>query len=150
MKPLVFAMLLCASVAIAETADPMKELASIHDFAFGGIGYAGTTSRGELAFREILRRPSTEKDFIDLLASGNAQACCYALVALHSLNPKTYADRVRQFEHDQTEVSLIGGGIVTVEPMSSVVVNIGSGRYDSYLKRRWRRANESSVLGIGR
>ena len=136
MKALIFAMLLCASVAIAETSDPITELASTHDFAFGGIGVAGTTSRGELAFREILKRPSAEKDFVELLASGNAQARCYALVALHSLNPKAYADRVRQFEHDQTDVSLIGGCIVTHEPMSSVVVNIGSGRYDSYLKRK--------------
>jgi hypothetical protein len=136
MKPLIFVMLLCASVAIAEASDPIKELASIPHFAFGGIGYTGTTSKGELAFREILKRPSAEMDFTNLLASGNAQARCYALVALHSLNPKAYADRVPQFEHDQTQVSLISGCIVTGEPMSSVVVSIGSGRYDSYLKRR--------------
>ena len=138
MKALLFPLIMCASVAIAGGTDPLKELASIHDFAFGGIGAAGITSKGEIAFREILKRPSAEKDFLDLLASGNAPARCYALVALRKLNPQAYADRVRRFEQDQSKVSVIRGCIVTVESLSSLVINIGEGRYDSHLEPRAR------------
>jgi hypothetical protein len=136
MKAFILASLIgvLAAAAAAAAGDPVKELASIHDFAFGGIGAAGTTSKGELAFREILKEPSAEKQFVDLLESGNAQARCYALVALHVLNPTIYADRVRQFEHESSEVSSIAGCMIMVLPMSSIVPNISSGRYDFYLK----------------
>jgi len=86
--------MLCALSAFAESADALKELSATHDFAFGGVGVAGITSKGEIAFRQVLASPSSEKDFLDLLATGNAQARCYALVALHVLDPKRYVERV--------------------------------------------------------
>ena len=138
MKTFLCAILICAVTAAGENSDVLKELASIHDFAFGGIGAAGTTSKGEIAFRQVLQRPSAEKDFVDLLATGNAQARCYALVALHGLNPALYAERVRQFEGDQSKVTTIGGCMITDQPMASVVTNISNGRYDSYLKAKER------------
>jgi hypothetical protein len=114
--------------------DPLKKLASVHDFAFGGIGAAGTLSEGELAFREVLKRPSAEKDFLELLSKGNAQGRCYALVGLRHLNRKAYAVLAERFAHDKTKVSTIGGCIVMVQPMSSVAATIGAGRYQPFLK----------------
>jgi hypothetical protein len=72
----------------AYSSDSLERLASIRDLAFGGIGVAGITSQRELAFRDILGRSTAENDFLTLLDSGNAQARCYALVALRSINPK--------------------------------------------------------------
>ena len=138
MKTLLSAILFCAFTVLAQSSDPLKELSSIHDFAFGGIGAAGTTSKGEIAFRQVLQRPSAEKDFVDLLATGNAQARCYALVALHALNPALYAERVRPFEGDESKVTTIGGCMIMEQTMASVVTNIGNGRYDSYLKAKER------------
>ena len=128
-------MILCLA-ASAHAADPVKKLASIHDFAFGGIGVAGTISEGEVAFKEVLARPTAEADFVALLDSGNAQARCYALAALHVINPKTYAARVKSFERDKTTVSTIGGCIIMVLPMSSVVATITAGRYDLHVKKK--------------
>ena len=138
MKTLFLAILLCAFTALAENSDPLKELSSIHDFAFGGIGAAGTTSKGEIACRQVLHRPSAERDFVDLLTTGNAQARCYALVALHGLNPALYAERVREFEGDKSKVTTIGGCMIMEQTMASVVTNIGNGRYDPYLKAKER------------
>jgi hypothetical protein len=138
MKTLLSAILFCAFTAVAENDAPLKELSSIHDFAFGGIGAAGTTSKGEIAFRQVLQQPSAEKDFVDLLTTGNPQARCYALVALHGLNPALYAERVREFEGNQSKVSVIAGCMIMEEPMASVVTNISNGRYDSYLKAKER------------
>lgn len=135
MKPLSATLLiLLLLVTTALPADPLKRLASVHDFAFGGIGVAGVTSEGELAFREVLKRRAAEADFTTLLDSGNAQARCYALVGLHVLNPKAYVIHARRFEHDNTAVCTIGGCIILTQPMASVVANITAGRYDRHAK----------------
>ena len=86
MKTLSTFLLLLTWAVTTHAADPLQTLSSIHDFAFGGIGVAGTTSEGEVAFRQIYNRPSATDDFLKLLNSGNSQAKCYALVALRSLN----------------------------------------------------------------
>ena len=116
-------------------ADPLKTLSSIHDFAFGGIGVGGTISKGEVAFREIYDRPSAKGDFVELLNSGNPQAKCYALVALRSLDPQTYSSKIETYKKDKTNVTTIGGCVITVLPMSSVATNIEAGHYDSYIKK---------------
>jgi hypothetical protein len=116
-------------------ADSFEILSSIHDFAFGGIGVAATTSKGELAFRDIYNRPSAKDDFLKLLSSGNAQAKCYALVALRSLDPQIYFSKIEEYKKDKTNVTTIGGCMIAVLPMSSVATNIESGYYDSYIKR---------------
>jgi hypothetical protein len=128
------AVLLVLTSVAALAGDPLKKLASVHDFAFGGIGAAGVISEGEIAFREVLKRPSAEKDFLELLSKGNAQGRCYALVGLRHLNPKAYAVRAERFTQDKTKVSTIGGCIVMVQPMSSVAATIGADRYQPFLK----------------
>ena len=116
-------------------ADPLKTLSSIHDFAFGGIGVAGATSEGEVAFRQIYNRPSAKDDFLKLLNSGNPQAKCYALVALRGLNPQIYFSKIETYKKDTTKVTTIGGCMIAVFPMSSVATNIEAGYYDSYIKK---------------
>ena len=122
--------------ASIQAADPVKKLATIHDFAFGGIGAAGIISEGEVAFRGVLTRPTAEADFAALLDSGNAQARCYALAALHVISPRTFAVRVKRFERDQTTVSTISGCMIMALPMTSVVANISAGRYDGHVKKK--------------
>jgi len=117
-------------------ADSFKQLASIHDFAFGGIGYAGTTSEGEILFKEIYTSDSAEKQFRDLLKTGNIQAKCYALVALRNLNPKFYKSQIDQFKKSKKSVSTIGGCMIMVLPMYSVSANIDKGDYDTYLPHK--------------
>lgn len=137
MKPHFLTMLLVTlfMVESAHSADPVKKLASIRDFAFGGIGAAGIISEGEVAFRGVLARPTAETDFTALLDSGNAQARCYSLVGLHVISPKAFAVQVKRFERDKTTVSTISGCMVMALPMSSVVTNISAGRYDSHVKK---------------
>ena len=138
MKQISAALLLVSlfMAASVNAADPLKKLASIHDFAFGGIGVAGITSEGELAFQEVMARKTAGADFTALLDSGNPQARCYALVALHVVNPKAFAVQVKRFERDKTSVSTIGGCIIMAQPMSSVVANISAGRYDRHVKKK--------------
>jgi hypothetical protein len=128
-------LLLLTWAVTTHAADPLKTLSSIHDFAFGGIGAAGTTSEGEVAFREIYTRPSAKDDFLELLNSGDPQTKCYALVALRSLDPQTYSSKIEKYKKDKTNVTTIGGCMIAVLPMSSAAINIEAGYYDSYIKK---------------
>jgi hypothetical protein len=67
MKTLSTFLLLLTWAVTTYAADPLQTLSSIHDFAFGGIGVAGTTSEGEVVFREIYNRPSAKEDFLKAL-----------------------------------------------------------------------------------
>ena len=136
MKTLSTFLLLLTWAVTIHAADPLQTLSSIHDFAFGGIGVAGTTSEGEVAFREIYNRPSAKDDFLKLLNAGNPQARCYALVALRGLSPQIYSSEIEKYKKDKTKVTTIGGCMIAVFPMSSVATNIEAGYYDSYIKKQ--------------
>jgi hypothetical protein len=129
-----FLLFLTCAVTL-HASDSFEILSSIHDFAFGGVGVAGTTSKGEVVFREMYDRPSAKDDFLELLNSGNPQAKCYALVALRSLDPQIYSSKIETYKKDKTNVTTIGGCSIAVLPMSSVATNIEAGYYDSYVKR---------------
>ena len=135
MKTLSTFLLLLTWAVTTHAADALKTLSSIHDFAFGGIGVAATTSEGEVVFREIYNRPSAKDDFLELLNSGNPQAKCYALVALRSLDPQIYSSKIEKYKKDKTNVTTIGGCMIAVLPRSSVATNIEAGYYDSYIKK---------------
>jgi len=113
---------------------PLKDLARVEAFAFGGIGVAGTKSAGEIDFRAILAQPSALADFRKLLVEGNRQAKCYALVALHKLQPKEFPALAASFAKDKAPVRTIGGCMVADLPMNSVVAGISKGNYDLYLR----------------
>lgn len=133
------AMFLVLSFVLAGTlhaADPVKKLAAVHDFAFGGVGFAGTTSAGETAFREVMERKTAEADFVALLDSGNPQARCYALVGLRLLNPTALGTQVKRFAKDKTTVSTMAGCMIAQQPMLSVVATISAGHYDEQAKRK--------------
>jgi hypothetical protein len=120
----------------AHSEDALKTLRSVSHFAFGGVGAAGTVSEGEVAFREVLKRASAKEDFSAVLKSGTPQAKCYALVALRSLDPQIYSVHIEKFKKDKTDVTTIGGCIIMVLPMSSVVGNIEAGNYDRYVGKQ--------------
>jgi hypothetical protein len=114
--------------------DAFHDLSDIDAFAFGGIGAAGIISPGEVAFRELLGKPDALAEFQRLLEKGNLPAKCYALVAIHALDPSGYAAAVTRFEKSNKPVKTIGGCIIGTEPMRSVVANISAGRFDLYAK----------------
>lgn len=81
MKNLVVAAMLLGSVAqsVQPVDTVVERLTKVEIFAFGGVGYAGTTSPGEKDYKAILSRPTALADFEQLYSSGNAMAKAYAL-----------------------------------------------------------------------
>ncbi len=116
--------------------DAKKTLAEIKEFAFGGVGVAGSTSQGELAFREVLKSSTAKADFAALVDGSNAHARCYGLVGLRAVDRDAYRAKIDRFRKDNAEVKTIAGCTIFTQPMSGVVVNIDQGRYDGYAKNR--------------
>jgi quinol monooxygenase YgiN len=108
-----------------------KRLASVNAFAFGGVGRAGVTSKGEIDFRVILSQASSvalaalEK----LYANGNPQAKSYALVGLKKLNVKRYKELIVITATSADEVEVMRGCIITHESLSMVAKEIEGGEF---------------------
>jgi hypothetical protein len=108
----------------------VKTLSEIPLFAFGGIGVAGTTSNGEVAFHNVLASDTAAADFAQILKTGTPQAQCYALVGLRLKDRATYDEQVKRFASSKQEVQTCAGCMMSKQAMSAVVGNIQKGSYD--------------------
>ncbi len=143
MKTLVvFAVLLCANLACAgDATDPtLDRLSKVDIFAFGGIGYAGTISRGERDYKLIFSRTSAEADFERLFAVGNAQAKAYALVGIRALDQKRFTQISRSLRNSKEEVITESGCIVEHQPFGALLKRIAADEFSQYSSVRPTRS----------
>lgn len=112
-----------------------EQLLSVREFAFGGIGYAGETSKGEMACRAIGSATNTLHLFLGALTNGNAQAKLYALCAVHQLAPETFDARARFVISANPKSMTMEGCIMSRDWTSNVVAKIAKGSYDFYFKK---------------
>ena len=105
-------------------------LSEIRLFAFGGIGFAGTTSEGEVAFNNVMASKTGAADFAQILKTGGPEAQCYALVGLRLKDRPAFDEQVKHFATSKQEVQTCAGCMMSKQPMSSVVANIQKGWYD--------------------
>ena len=132
--------LLSLRVIAADDVTAFKKLSGTPIFAFGGIGFAGTTSEGEIAFKTVVTSDSAEADFLRLLKSGNPQAKCYALVGLRMTNRPAFIEQARAFASSNLEVQTCAGCMMARQPVSSVVASIQRGDYDEQARSKPSRA----------
>jgi hypothetical protein len=89
-------LLLCGIGALAGDSidSALKRLSNVEIFAFGGVGYAGMTSKGEIDFKLVLSQPQPVAlaGFKTLYATGNPQGKSYALSGIKKLNPNRFKD----------------------------------------------------------
>lgn len=105
--------LLCLLLPLCARATPAEDLAQATLFAFGGIGYGGMTSQGELDFRRVLAEPAAAAQFAWVATHGQPPARFYAMVGLHQLHRAAYerlkADMLSL--HCPTMAGCLGGTI---------------------------------------
>jgi hypothetical protein len=96
----------------------VNRLATIGQFAFGGVGFAGVTSRGETDFKFVLAQPqpTARNAFERLYAIGNPQGKSYALSGLKKVAPKRLAELVATVAKSTEEVEVMRGCIISREP----------------------------------
>jgi hypothetical protein len=111
------------------------ELLSIKCFAFGGVGYAGTTSKGELAFRAVLTSTNALELFETILSKGTDEAKLYALCGIRSLHREAFDTAAKKLRAADPKVSTVSGCLLTEEKVSAVIQRITDGAYDNYFKR---------------
>jgi hypothetical protein len=113
-----------------------QRLVNTKIFAFGGVGFAGTTSDGERDFRIVFAQPHdlALKLFEDLYADGNPEAKSYALSAIHTLAPDRFWDLANSLKGSTIKVVTMSGCIVEEKTLASVAKDIAKGSYDFWLK----------------
>jgi hypothetical protein len=126
----------CASIAEKKGQAVLPPLEVAKVFAFGGVGFAGTTSQEELAFKSILLLPSdtATQRFERLYSSGNPQAMSYALAGMRKLDRKRYAELIASARTSDATVHTMSGCIMTNEKLRKIADELDSGQYDPWLR----------------
>jgi hypothetical protein len=130
----VTSLLLRGGTGVAQSqADAAEELFSnVQTFAFGGVGYAGQTSAGEIDFRAVLvlPKPDALAAFERLYATGSPEAKAYALSGIRKLNPQRFQDLLAVARESKDRVAVMRGCIMTEESLRVVAKKIDRGDWD--------------------
>jgi hypothetical protein len=130
---LILLVLFSISPVLAEdTVDAaVNRLSTVQRFAFGGVGYAGVTSKGEADFKFVLAqsKPTALNAFERLYAISNPQGKSYALSGLKKLALERFAELVATLAKSTEEVDVMRGCIVSHEPLPAVAKQIDQGKF---------------------
>lgn len=147
MKILIFiaALLMLFSVESGYCAEPLpqitnsvqqayEELLTVKYFAFGGVGYGGSTSPGERAFRAVLASTNALELFTGTLTKGTDAGKLYALCGIRTLNKISFDDSAMLLKKADPTVPTMSGCFASSERASSLIQQIANGTYDTHLK----------------
>jgi hypothetical protein len=114
--------------ALAQNApdEAARRLASVWIFAFGGVGFVGTISQGEIDYRAIMAQPPdvAERVLENLFATGNSEAKAYALTGLKRLNSPKFKEFAQAAESSDDKVRTAHGCIVSSRLLRSIAAQI--------------------------
>jgi hypothetical protein len=126
-------LLSCGLVAFAEdTVDAaVKRLSTVERFAFGGVGYAGVISKGEIDFKFVFSQPHTTAlaAFEELYAKGNPQGKAYALSGIKRLDSKRFKELLTSAGASKDQVVVMRGCIVSHESLQDIAWQIDEGKF---------------------
>jgi hypothetical protein len=114
--------------------EAIERISRTNVFAFGGVGFAGTTSDGEKDFRVIISLPSAAKDFETIYATGTPEAKGYALAGMRELAKVRFKELLRSLQSSQAQLETMQGCIRERRSLVKVAREIDSGRYDIWIK----------------
>lgn len=112
------------------TDDPVdvaiKRLSAVEKFAFGGVGFAGVTSKGEIDFKFVLSQPEPVAltAFEKLYGIGNPQGKSYALAGIKKLNPSRFRELLATARGSTEQVAVMRGCIVSRESLGDTAKQI--------------------------
>jgi len=118
----------------------VQGIAHVDYFAFGGVGYAGSTSKGELYFRRIMLESPDHAlaVFEELYRTGNLQAKSYALVGIRALKPSRFKELYEGILTAKGDVATMQGCMVGSEHFGDIARQIDKGLYDPWLRAKPR------------
>lgn len=102
--------------AIAGAYDSVKDA---QEFAIGGIGVAGTLSKGELALRQVRDGEDAEKQLRKILSEGTPAGRLYALYGLRQLDAPDYDRLAEPFRSSHARVKRIQGCMISEDEIAN-------------------------------
>jgi hypothetical protein len=116
--------------------DAINRIATAKVFAFGGIGFAGTTSEGEVDFRVIVAQPPNAAlgAFEKLYATDNPQTKAYALAGIRKLDRRRFEQLRVSLRSSAQQVRTEDGCIVSERSLETIAKRLESGGYDLRIK----------------
>lgn len=101
-------------------------LNSVRIFAFGGVGFAGTPSQGEVAYNAILSAPKGHA--IDLLLhawqAGTPEAKAYALTGMKHLSDYQFHQLATEARTSKQSVITMHGCIVSKTTLAQIAADL--------------------------
>jgi hypothetical protein len=133
-------LVLICSVAPAQdgVSTAVKSLAKAGVFAFGGVGFIGKISQGEIDFRSIQSQPPAVAlaSFEIVYATGDSAAQLYALAGIRQLDGARFKEILRTLDGSQESVFTMQGCVMERHSVAEIAKAIDAGSYDSWLKPR--------------
>jgi hypothetical protein len=134
--------LIILSCGVASAQDTLsatvKSLAKTGVFAFGGVGFIGKISQGEIDFRAIQSQPSPVAlaSFETVYSTGDTAAQIYALAGIRQLDKGRFKELYRTLDRSDEKVLVAEGCILEWRRVGELAKAIDAGSYDSLLKPR--------------
>jgi hypothetical protein len=139
---LTFEIICCAETVSSDDGQMQQkayeQLLSAKFFAFGGVGFAGTTPDGEVAFRTLLASTNALSFFQSAQTNENTAARLYALSGIHKLAPESFESFARPLAVANPKVMTMSGCIGMEEGASNIILRIRGGFYDSSIND-WKK-----------
>jgi len=126
-------LLFCGVSAFADDSldAALKRLSTVGQFAFGGVGYVGVTSKGEIDFKVVLSQPQSAAltAFEKLYATGDPQGKSYALSGIKKLNPSRFKELLASAQASTDEVEVMRACVISHELLRDVAKQIDLGKF---------------------
>jgi hypothetical protein len=129
----VIALSLCA-IPVARGSDVQEA----DKFAFGGIGVAGTMSKGETALRAILDQPDAATQLEKMLPHATDAGRLYILVGLRIRDRSAYKRAFDSYSKHDSTVQTVHGCMISKESFQAVMREIDRGDFDGLLEQHLR------------
>ncbi len=104
-------------------------------FALGGIGVAGTISKGESALRTILEAPDAVTQLEKMLPHATDAGRLYILVGLRIRDRSAYKRAFDSYSKHDSSVETVHGCMISKESFQAVMREIDRGNFDILLKQ---------------
>lgn len=136
---LLFVLLTAAALPQISVETARTRMAAVKIFAFGGVGFAGVTSQGELLFDEMMSQPHARamEDLETLYATGNPQARAYALAGIRKLDRPRFQLMLPSARASTESVKTMSGCVIETRSLRAVADDLNAARYDLWLYRKY-------------
>ena len=123
----------------AEGRIAVTELAKVHTFSLGPVGYAARIPKSEEYFFTILASRHSSRLFRDLFEQGTPEAKVYALAGLHLTDRLSFRTCASRFTQVPTRVNTLSGCMGNEATAVEAVAAVEQGLAENYKELRLRR-----------